>query len=95
MLKRFVKYYKPHRGLFCLTMAAAGVGAGLTVLIPAVTRGLLDEYIPNNDLAGIIQNLLWMLMLIVITTVMSYIRVKWGHILGVRMEFDMRAEFFG
>ncbi len=95
MLKRFIKYYKPHRGLFCLTMAAAVVGAGLTVLIPAVTRRLLDVYIPNEDLAGIIQNLLWMLTLIVITTTMSYIRVKWGHILGVRMEFDMRAEFFG
>ncbi|MHC4834889.1 MAG: ABC transporter ATP-binding protein [Planctomycetota bacterium] len=94
MLKRFTKYYGPHRGLFCLTMAAAIIGAGLTVLIPAVTRRLLDECIPNNDLAGIIQNLVWMLMLIVITTVMSYIRVKWGHILGVRMEFDMRAEFF-
>jgi ATP-binding cassette subfamily B protein len=75
-------------------MAAAVAGAGLTVLIPAVTRRLLDECIPNNDLAGIIQNLLWMLMLIIITTVMSYIRVKWGHILGVRMEFDMRAGFF-
>ncbi|OQY08070.1 MAG: thiamine ABC transporter permease [Planctomycetales bacterium 4572_13] len=95
MLKRFIKYYKPHRWLFCLTMAAAVAGAGLTVLIPAITRRLLDECIPNNDLMGIIQNLIWMLMLIVITTVMSYIRVKWGHILGVRMEFDMRAEFFG
>ena len=95
MLKRFIKYYRPHRGLFCLTMAAAVVGAALTVLIPAVTRGLLDEYIPNDDLAGIIRNLLWMLVLIVITTLMSYIRVRWGHVLGVRMEFDMRAEFFG
>ncbi|MCD6175053.1 MAG: ABC transporter ATP-binding protein [Planctomycetes bacterium] len=95
MLKRFIKYYKPHRGLFSLTMAAAVAGAALTVLIPAVTRRLLDVYIPNDDLAGIIQNLIWMLSLIVATTAMSYIRVRWGHILGVRMEFDMRAEFFG
>ena len=30
MLKRFIKYYKPHRGLFCLTMAAAvAVSAGI------------------------------------------------------------------
>jgi ATP-binding cassette subfamily B protein len=94
MLKRFIKYYRPHRGLFCLTMAAAIAGAGLTVLIPAVTRRLLDVCIPNNDLAGIIQNLILMLILIIITTAMSYTRVKWGHILGVRMEFDMRAEFF-
>lgn len=94
MLKRFVKYYWPHRGLFCLTMVAAVAGAGLTVLIPAVTRRILDECIPEDDLNAITANLAIMLGLIVVTTLMSYIRVKWGHILGVRIEFDMRAEFF-
>ncbi len=94
MLKRFIKYYKPHRGLFTVTMAAAVLGAVLTVFIPAVTRHLLDKSIPNEDLAGIIRNLMIMLILILLTTAMSYIRVKWGHILGVRIEFDMRAEFF-
>ncbi|MEN8127313.1 MAG: ABC transporter ATP-binding protein, partial [Planctomycetota bacterium] len=94
MLKRFIKYYKPHRGLFCLTMTAAIAGAALTVFIPAVTRQLLDTYIPNDDLGGIIQMLVLMLALILLSTLMAYIRVKWGHILGVRMEFDMRAEFF-
>jgi ATP-binding cassette subfamily B protein len=68
MLKRFIKYYRPHRGLFCLTMTAAVAGAGMTVLIPAVTRRLLDECIPNDDLAGIIQNLGLMLILIILTT---------------------------
>ncbi len=95
MLKRFVKYYKPHRGLFILTMAAAVIGAVLTVFIPAVTRRLLDDYIPNDDLNGIVRSLGMMAALILLTTAMAYIRVKWGHILGVRMEFDMRAEFFG
>jgi len=94
MLKRFFQYYRPHRGLFCLTMAAAVIGSGLTVLIPAITRRILDECIPENDIRAITWNLAVMLLLIVVTTVMSYIRVKWGHILGVRMEFDMRAEFF-
>lgn len=94
MLKRFIKYYKPHRGLFFLTMAAAMIGAVLTVFIPAVTRRLLDEYIPNDNLDGITRSLGLMAALILLTTAMAYIRVRWGHILGVRMEFDMRAEFF-
>ena len=94
MLKRFIKYYKSHRGLLCLTLGAAVCGAVLTVFIPAITRHLLDQSIPDQDLNGIIWNLAMMATLIVLTTVMSYIRVKWGHILGVRMEFDMRAEFF-
>ena len=94
MLKRFIQYYKPHRGLFCLTMAAAILGSILTVFIPAITRRLLDVSIPNRDLEGIIRSLAIILILVLLTTVLAYIRVKWGHILGVRMEFDMRAEFF-
>ena len=78
-----------------MTMATAVVGAVLTVFIPAVTRKLLDVHIPDDNLDGIVRSLGVMVALILLTTAMSYIRVKWGHILGVRMEFDMRAEFFG
>lgn len=94
MLKRFIKYYKPHRGLLALTLGTAVIGAVLTVFIPAITRRILDDYIPHDDLNGIVRGLAMMVILIALTTVMTYIRVKWGHILGVRMEFDMRAEFF-
>ncbi len=94
MFKRFIKYYKPHRGLLAVTLAAAILGAVLTVFIPAITRRILDESIPNDDLTGMIRGLSLMVILVLVTTVLAYIRVKWGHILGVRMEFDMRAEFF-
>lgn len=94
MLKRFIKYYKSHRGLLCLTLGAAVVGAVMTVFIPAITRRVLDVSIPNEDFSGIIRNLFAILILVILTSVTNYIRVKWGHILGVRMEFDMRAEFF-
>ncbi len=78
-----------------MTMAAAVIGAVLTVFIPAVTRQLLDKHIPDKNFGGIVTSLILMAALIVFSTTMAYIRVKWGHILGVRMEFDMRAEFFG
>lgn len=94
MLKRFIQYYKPHRGLLAVTLAAALLGAVLTVFIPAITRRLLDEAIPNEDLAAIIRYLAAIVLVVVLSTALAYIRVKWGHILGVRMEFDMRAEFF-
>ena len=76
MLKRFIKYYKPHRSLFAITLAAAILGAVLTVFIPAITRRLLDESIPNEDVAGITRNLLFILLLVLLTTILSYIRVK-------------------
>jgi len=66
----------------------------MTVFIPAITRQLLDKAIPNQDLSAIIRLLVFIVILVLVTTVLTYIRVKWGHILGVRIEFDMRAEFF-
>ena len=78
----------------CLTLGAAVLGALLTVFIPAVTRHLLDQSIPNQDLSGIVGSLTLIFVLVLLTTVLAYIRVRWGHVLGVRMEFDMRAEFF-
>lgn len=92
--RRFIRYYRPHWGLLILTMAAAVIGAVLTVFLPVVTRRLLDEAIPNNDLGAIVRGLGLMAAIIVVMTILNYIRVKWGHILGVRMEFDMRAQFF-
>ncbi|MHC4988214.1 MAG: ABC transporter transmembrane domain-containing protein, partial [Planctomycetota bacterium] len=94
MLKRFIKYYRPHRGLFCLTMTAAVIGAVMTVFIPAITRHVLNEAVPNQDFGLILWLLLAILGLVLLSSVLAYTRVKWGHILGVRIEFDMRAELF-
>ncbi|MHC4882903.1 MAG: ABC transporter ATP-binding protein [Planctomycetota bacterium] len=94
MLKRFIKYYKPHRKLFALTMAAAVFGAVMTVFIPAITRHVLNEAVPNQDFGLILWLLVAILGLVLLSSVLTYTRVKWGHILGVRIEFDMRAELF-
>ena len=40
LLKRFIRYYRPHRGLFILDMTAAVLSSGLAVLFPAVVFGL-------------------------------------------------------
>lgn len=94
LYKRFVRYYRPHMRLFVITMTAAVLSAVLTVFLPVITRRLLDMAIPNDDLDATLRGLGFMGLLIALMTIFNYIRVKWGHILGVRMEFDMRAEFF-
>jgi ATP-binding cassette subfamily B protein len=95
MLKRFLKYYRSHLGLFSLDISSA-IGASLLALaVPALTRKLLDDYVTNKQFDMVIKSLAIMLAIVIARTVLSYIRVKWGHILGVRMESDMRADLFG
>ena len=94
MIKRFLQYYKPHRGLFWLDISVSVAGALLSVLIPWLTRKLLKNYIPDDNLTMIVVVLGVMVFIILAKTVMEFIRIKWGHIMGVRVESDMRSDFF-
>lgn len=80
--------------LFMVDIAAAIIGSVLSVIIPFLTRELLGEYLPAEDVVAINRTLGIMFGLLVFSAILSYIRVRWGHVLGVRIEFDMRADFF-
>jgi len=75
-------------------MSVAMIAAILAVFYPILTRNLLKTHIPDRDITAIINVLVIILAIIVVKTVCTYIRMKWGHILGVRMEYNMRADFF-
>ena len=94
MLKRFTAYYKPHIKLFTLDMSIAALSAGLSIFFPIITHRLLSRYLPDKNSRAIVLSLLLILFIYLITSVFNYIRIKWGHILGVRMEYDMRRDLF-
>lgn len=94
MLKRFLKYYIPHKWLFILDMSVALLSAGISILIPAITRTLLKTHIPEKNYDSVLLMLSIMFIIIIFKTIFTKIRIKWGHILGVRMEYDMREHFF-
>jgi len=94
MLRRFLNYYKPHKFLFSLDMSVAFLSAILSVLYPFLTRTLLKDHIPDKNIAGITNIMLTMIIIILLKTIFTYIRMKWGHILGVRMEYNMRSDIF-
>ncbi|HDQ13319.1 MAG TPA: ABC transporter ATP-binding protein [Sediminispirochaeta sp.] len=94
MLKRFVAYYKPHLPLFLLDMFVATAMSVVTIFFPYLTRNLLRLHIPNQDVAKITWSLGLMTLIYLLTLVFNYTRIKWGHILGVRIETDMRRDIF-
>ncbi|MGE4453245.1 MAG: ABC transporter ATP-binding protein [Sphaerochaeta sp.] len=95
MLKRFISYYRPYKGLFFLDMGVAIFASILSILFPTLTRQLLRVEIPNQNLKNMIIIFALMLFIYILQAVCQYIRVTWGHILGVKMETDMRSELFG
>jgi ATP-binding cassette, subfamily B, bacterial len=95
MLRRFLSYYRPHKGLFILDITAAVIGSLLSILFPLLTRELLRTYIPGQDWTMMLVVFGAMLGIYAVQTICNYIRIRWGHQLGVLMESEMRQDLFG
>ncbi len=96
-MKKFLSYYKPYKGLFYADMACAFVVSIITLALPLCIR-----YITQNLLAPGAANALnqiymmgvLMLVLVVIYTACNAFTTHQGHVMGARMEGDMRNELF-
>ncbi len=94
MLKRFISYYRPHKKLFCMDMAASFLVALIGIIYPAVTRTMLNELIPDRQYQGIIFAGIAVLALYFIRMLLQYFIQYQGHMMGVKMQAQMRREMF-
>ncbi|HCX04388.1 MAG TPA: thiamine ABC transporter permease, partial [Clostridiales bacterium] len=75
-------------------MACALGIASLDLIFPIFSRTLINDFIPDRNLRAIIIASLVMFVLYILKGVFYYIVNYWGHVLGVRMEYDMRKKLF-
>ena len=95
MLKRFFSYYRPHLPLFTLDLATAGLRAGFMMVIPFLVVRLLGRQELEQATVGEVWRTIGVLgLLIALMAVTEFINIKWGHILGTKLETAMRAELF-
>jgi len=94
MVKRFIQYYHPHLSLFFLDFSCAIFMAGMELVFPLAVRWVIDDILPGGD----INLLLWagagLLVLYVISYGVQYTLEYFGHVLGAKIEYDMRQELF-
>ena len=91
---RFFSYYRPYRFLFWLDMCAAILSSVLSIFFPALTRELLRTWIPNQIWRSMVICFVAMFAIYGIQACFTYIRIRWGHQLGVYVENDMRRDLF-
>ena len=94
MLKRFLAYYKPHKKIFILDMLASLMVALTAILYPIVTRTMLNDLIPDRKYKMIIFFGAMLLVIYVIRMLLSYFVQYYGHVMGVRMQAQMRSDMF-
>ena len=93
-LRRFAAYYRPHRGLFALDMTCSFLAAACDLVYPMITRRILNVYIPNGAVRSLILWAGFLLCLYIAKLFLNYVVQYYGHIVGVRMQAQMRREVF-
>lgn len=96
-LKRLFKYYKPYRGIFWADMFFALVAAAVALTIPLIVRYITSEVVyfeAGESLKTIIRLGIFMVILILIQLYSQFFITNYGHVMGAKIEYDMRAEIF-
>ena len=94
MLKRFIAYYKPHRFMFALDMLAALLISVIGMVYPMVTNKMLNDLIPNRLYDQIIIAGVIVLILYIVRMLLRYFVQYYGHVIGVKMQRQMRSDLF-
>ena len=96
--RRFIQYYKPHWKLFTLDMGFATVNSIAALAMPLIIRHLLNHVLRIPDPKLMFQQILMLsavlLLIYLIQSFAQYMVASWGHIMGTRMETDMRSQLF-
>lgn len=93
----FLSYYKPFKGIFAADMFFAFLGAVTTLVIPLIVRYITGTvvYMPKEEIMNRIVFLgIAMVVLVVIQCFSNYFIGNYGHVMGAKIEFNMRKEIF-
>ncbi len=94
MLKRFMVYYRPHKKMLVLDMLASLLISLIGMVYPVVTNKMLNRYIPEKMYSTIVIAGLIVLVLYAMRMLLRYFVQYYGHMIGVRMQSQMRLDLF-
>lgn len=96
-LKKMFSYYKPYRGIFFADMFFATLSAAVALTIPLVVRYVTSTLIYKTT-AEIVHQIVFiaigLLLLLAVDCYSRFFIGNYGHVMGAKMEYDMRAELF-
>lgn len=95
--RKFFSYYRPYRGMFAADLIVAALSATIALVIPLIVRyitGTVIYYEPAQALNTVLKLAAVMAALIALDFCCSYFITYWGHMMGAKIERDMRHEIF-
>lgn len=96
-LKKFIKYYKPYKAVFFIDLLCATIISAIDLAFPQLLRTLTKTLFagaPGKIISALIPITIGLLVAYIIQTACRYYVTYVGHMMGARMERDMRKELF-
>ena len=97
MIKRFIKYYKPHKKILFIDLLCATIISLIDLVFPIVTKNVLKNMETNQtpDYVKVVISIgVILLVFYIVRFLLSYVIGYYGHVMGIRLETDMRRDLF-
>ena len=94
LMHTFVGYYKPYLGAFAFDMACALLMALCNLVYPYLAGDIIDVYAPQGDWQTIALFGGIILFIFLLKAFLNFSVSYWGHLVGMKMQGDMRAQLF-
>jgi ATP-binding cassette subfamily B protein len=97
-LNKFISYYKPYKKLFFSDMFCAFIAAAITLIYPLIVRYITNHILVNYPISEAVKYIIWlaflMLGLALLEMFCNFYIAYQGHMMGAKMEYDMRNDIF-
>lgn len=97
-IKKFISYYKPYKILFFSDIFCALIAAGTTLVYPLIVRYITNNILVNYPMSEAIQHIIKLAFLLIglalLELVCNFYITYQGHMMGAKMEYDMRNDIF-
>lgn len=94
LFRKFAAYYVPHLRIFVADMACAFTVASCNMVFPIITRRIINIYVPDGNLRMILAWAVILLSIYILKASLNYFIQYYGHMMGVRIQVDMRRDAF-
>ena len=94
LFRRFIGYYHDHKRMLTLDMIASLLISVSGMVYPIVTNHMLNDYIPNRLYSTIVVAGVVVLVLYAVRMLLRFFVQYYGHIIGVKMQSQMRRDLF-
>lgn len=94
MLKKFISYYKPYKKMFALDMLASLFISLIGLVYPILTNKITKEFVNDGNVKMILIFGIGLLVCYIVRMFLRFFVQYYGHVIGVKMQGDMRRDMF-